>query len=95
VSFSPENEQIDTPLLILVPGAEGWLVGGGGPLISPADASVDAARAATPKASAQMLERLIMTDPILAGGTGEHALSIDYHKVNAAFSLRKLVAAAP
>ena len=43
VSFSPEKEQIDVPLLIRVPGGEGWLLVGGGPLISPAKLTAELA----------------------------------------------------
>ena len=63
VSFSPENEQIDTPLLIRVPGGDGWLVVGGGPVISPANDTLDPVSAAAPIAIARIVERLIMTDP--------------------------------
>jgi hypothetical protein len=36
VSFSPEKEQSELPLLMLVPGGEGTFPVGGGPRISPA-----------------------------------------------------------
>jgi hypothetical protein len=37
VSFSPENEQSELPLLMLLFGGEGVFPVGGGPLISPAN----------------------------------------------------------
>jgi hypothetical protein len=36
VSFSPEKEHKELPLLTLVPGGDGTFPDGGGPLISPA-----------------------------------------------------------
>ena len=65
VSFNPEKEQIETPLLMRVPGGDGWLLDGGGPVISPANAMDEPASAAAPSNSAAIGERLIMTVPLL------------------------------
>jgi hypothetical protein len=62
VSFSPENEQIDSPLLMRP--AVFWLLSvGGGPVISPASAADEATSAARPIEVAIVLKRFVMTDP--------------------------------
>ena len=63
VSLNPEKEQMDTPLLIR-PGPPWLLSVGGGPVISPAYADDQMAKAALPRTSAQMVERLGITDPL-------------------------------
>jgi hypothetical protein len=64
VSLRPEKEQSELPLLIEVPGAGLPFTVGGGPVISPAEARDDTAKAAAPRATRQRLERWIMTDPL-------------------------------
>ena len=72
VSLRPENEQIEAPLLNRVPGGDGWFDVGGGPLISPAAATVDASMAAVPMIEARIVERFVITDPLIIwGGTGD------------------------
>jgi 4-hydroxybenzoate polyprenyltransferase len=77
------------PLLMLVPGGEGWLTGGGGPLISPATATVDPTSRFAATSQVPSLKCLVMKTPRVecSGITGDSRAAATYHKVNDAFSI--------
>ena len=78
-SSCPENAHIECAVYELT----GVNLGFGPPVISPAEAGLEAASAAAPKAIEYMLESLTMTGPFFSlEGTGDSRAQRVYHKVN-------------